>query len=357
MRVVVAMSGGVDSSVAAALMVEAGHDVIGLSMQLYDQRASPEAFGSCCSLDDLHDARRVAAALGFPHYMLNLEREFNRTVVANFVSEYASGRTPIPCVHCNADLKFSTLVERAAGFSANAVATGHYARVSYDEDLRRHRLWRSVDRDKDQSYFLFALTQDQLAHALFPVGHLRKPDVRGHAKRLGLAVADKPDSHEICFVPDGDAAGFVERRLGEGDRGGDIVDSAGTVVGRHRGIHRLTVGQRKGLGLSTGTPLYVLRLDPSESRVVVGTRDELGGRTLTATDVNWIAGTPPTRSCRLSARIRHRHPDAPATVTPLGDRADVTFDEPQMAIAPGQPVVFYDGEEVIGGGWIDSTGN
>jgi tRNA-specific 2-thiouridylase len=202
MRVVVAMSGGVDSSVAAALVADAGHEVIGLSMQLYDQRSSPEAFGSCCSLDDLHDARRVAAAIGFPHYILNLEEEFKRTVVDNFVSEYAAGRTPIPCVHCNADLKFSTLVDRATGFEANAVATGHYARVSYDEDLRRYRLWRSVDRDKDQSYFLFSLTQDQLAHALFPVGHLRKPEVRALARRLGLAVAEKPDSHEICFVPD-----------------------------------------------------------------------------------------------------------------------------------------------------------
>jgi tRNA-specific 2-thiouridylase len=353
MRVVVAMSGGVDSSVAAALVADAGHEVIGLSMQLYDQRSSPEAFGSCCSLDDLHDARRVAAAIGFPHYILNLEEEFKRTVVDNFVSEYAAGRTPIPCVHCNADLKFSTLVDRATGFEANAVATGHYARVSYDEDLRRYRLWRSVDRDKDQSYFLFSLTHDQLAHALFPVGHLRKPEVRALARRLGLAVAEKPDSHEICFVPDGDAAGFVGRRLGDDDRTGEIVDSGGKVIGRHQGIHRLTVGQRKGLGLSTGTAMYVLRLEPAEARVVVGTREELGGSTLAARDVNWISGVGPDGPCRLTARIRHRHLDAPSLVTPVdADRADVVFDEPQMAITPGQAVVFYDGEEVIGGGWI-----
>ncbi len=354
MRVVVAMSGGVDSSVAAALVAEAGHEVIGLSMQLYDQRASPEAFGSCCSIDDLHDARRVAAAVGFPHYLLNLEEEFRRTVVDNFVSEYAAGRTPIPCVHCNADLKFSTLVHRAAGFDAHAVATGHYARVSFDEDARRYRLWRSIDQDKDQSYFLFSLTQDQLAHAMFPVGHLRKSEVREHARRLGLAVADKPDSHEICFVPDGDAAGFVDRKLDTADRTGEIVDSGGKLIGRHRGIHRLTVGQRKGLGLSTGTPMYVLKLEPAESRVVVGTREELGGRTLAARDVNWISGAPPDAPIRFTARIRHRHQDAPAHVTPEGPtRAGVLFDDPQTAITPGQAVVFYDGDEVMGGGWID----
>lgn len=353
MRIVVAMSGGVDSSVAAALLVEAGHDVIGLSMQLYDQRASPEAFGSCCSLDDLHDARRVAATVGFPHYILNLEDEFRKTVVRNFVDEYASGRTPIPCVHCNADLKFSTLVERAAGFDAAAVATGHYARVSFDEDAQRYRLWRSADREKDQSYFLFSLTQDQLAHAMFPVGSLAKDDVRREAARLGLAVADKPESHEICFIPDHDAGAFVERQLTPADRTGEIVDTSGRTLGRHQGLHRLTVGQRKGLGLATGTPMYVLRLEPGSSRVVVGPREELGRRSLEARGVNWITGAPPLAPVRLTARIRHRHADAPALVTPEGSEdASVVFDEPQPAVAPGQAVVFYDGEEVVGGGWI-----
>lgn len=353
MRVVVAMSGGVDSSVAAALMAEAGHEVIGLSMQLYDQRASPDTFGSCCSIDDLHDAKRVASRLGFPHYTLDFEEQFQRTVVNRFVSEYASGRTPIPCVQCNADLKFSALVGRAQAFDAAAVATGHYARVVFDEDRRQYRLLRGIDAAKDQSYFLFTLTQDQLAHALFPVGHLTKPEVRAHAARLGLNVADKPDSHEICFVPDGDAGGFVERQLPEADRSGDIVDSGGKRLGRHAGVHRLTVGQRRGLGLATGTPMYVLKLQPVDARVIVGPREELGGRELTATDVNWISGAPPSSPSRLTARIRHRHEDAPATVTPDGDsRAHVQFDDPQFAITPGQAVVFYDGSNVVGGGWI-----
>lgn len=354
MRIVIAMSGGVDSSVAAALLAESGHEVIGLSMQLYDQRSSPEAFGSCCSLDDLQDARRVAAAIGIPHYIVNFEARFQETVVRNFVSEYAAGRTPIPCVHCNADLKFATLVERAAAFDAAWVATGHYARVRFDEDVRRYRLLRGLDPDKDQSYFLFSLNQEQLTHAVFPVGHLRKPEVRAQAERLGLSVAAKPDSHEICFVPDGRPADFVERHLAAEPRGGEIVDTSGRTVGHHRGLHRFTVGQRKGLGLSTGAPLYVLRLEPDEGRVVVGSRDELGRRSLRATVVNWISGEPPAAPRRVTARIRHRHHDAPATVTADGDAAaHLQFDEPQLAVTPGQAVVFYDGEEVLGGGWID----
>lgn len=353
MRVVVAMSGGVDSSVAAALLVEAGHDVVGISMQLYDQRASPEAFGSCCSLDDLQDARRVAHALGFPHYLVNFEREFEATVTRNFVSEYARGRTPIPCVHCNSDLKFSTMLDRARGFGAAAVATGHYARVRFDETTRRYQLLRGEDAGKDQSYFLFGLTQDQLARAWFPVGHLTKAEVRQAATRLGLVVADKPDSHEICFVPDGDAAGFVERQLGDAARPGEIVDQTGRQVGRHGGVHRLTVGQRKGLGLSTGQPMYVLRLEPESARVVVGPRAALGGQDLSASGVNWIGGHPPDEPVRATARIRHRHEDALAWIRAEGDgKAIVRFDEPQTAIAPGQAVVFYDGPVVLGGGWI-----
>ena len=356
MRVVVAMSGGVDSSVAASLLAEAGHEVVGLSMQLYDQRDPAQTFGSCCSLDDLYDARRVAAVIGIPHYIVNFEERFRSTVVQNFVAEYAAGRTPIPCVHCNADLKFATLAERASAFDAAAVATGHYARVDYDEEAGRYRLRRGLDAAKDQSYFLFSLTQDQLAHALFPVGHLTKPEVRAHAARLGLPVAEKPDSHEICFIPDGDAAGYVERQLGEHAEPGAIVDTGGRELGRHAGIHRFTIGQRKGVGVSTGAPMYVLRLEPSDARVVVGSREELGGREFTATSVNWISGDVPSGPTRVTARIRHRHQDAAATATPTGDgTVHVRFDEAQTAITPGQAAVFYAGEDVIGGGWIDAV--
>jgi tRNA-uridine 2-sulfurtransferase len=353
MRVVVAMSGGVDSAVAAAELVAAGHEVIGLSMQLYDQREGAESFGSCCSLDDLQDARRVAHALGIPHYIVNFQEQFEATVVRNFVAEYASGRTPIPCVHCNADLKFAHLVERAAGLNATAVATGHYARVRFDEERRQYRLLRGADPDKDQSYFLFSLTQHQLAQAMFPVGHLSKPEVRAIAERLKLTVANKPDSHEICFIPDGQTGDFVERHLDTEPSGGEIVASDGAVLGRHGGIHRFTVGQRRGLGVSGKAPLYVLRLEPAEHRVVVGSREELGQRALSATGVNWIAGAPPAHPRRLTARIRHHHVDAPGLVTSDGaSAAQFIFDTPQMAITPGQAVVFYDDDEVVGGGWI-----
>ena len=353
MRVVVAMSGGVDSSVAAALMADAGHEVIGLSMQLYDQRDSPEAWGSCCSLGDLQDARRVAAAIGFPHYIVNFEQEFRAAVVDDFVREYAAGRTPIPCVHCNSGLKFATLVERAAGLDADVVATGHYAQVAWDAEAGRFRLRRGLDPDKDQSYFLFGLTQDQLKHAAFPVGAMTKPEVRDYAARRGLLVAAKPDSHEICFIPDGDAAGFVARQLGTVTPG-PITDTSGKTLGEHGGIHRFTIGQRKGLGLAKGIPLYVVEIDPQEHRVVVGSKDELGRRDLAASRVNWIAGQSPDGRVRAAAQIRHRHTAAPGWLDVTGaDTAAFTFDEPQNAVTPGQAVVFYDGDEVIAGGWIE----
>ena len=356
MRIVMAMSGGVDSSVAAARLAEAGHEVIGISMQLYDQRASPQAFGSCCSLDDLYDARRVAAAIGIPHYILNFETPFQATVVKNFVDEYAAGRTPIPCIRCNADVKFATLVEHARGFDADVVATGHYARVRFDGDTRRYTLLRGVDEDKDQSYFLFSLTQDQLAHAMFPIGDMTKPEVRAFATRRRLLVAEKPDSHEICFVPDGDQGAFVERQLESRPRDGVISDSSGKVLGEHRGVHRFTVGQRKGLGVSVGIPLYVIHVDAADARVTVGPREELGSRSLVASGVNWISGQPPAAPTRVTARIRHRHRDAPALIVTDGAaRATLEFDEPQFAVAPGQAVVFYRGEEVVGGGWIESS--
>ncbi len=353
MRVVVAMSGGVDSSVAAALLAEQGHDVIGLSMQLYDQRDGEDRFGSCCSIDDLHDARRVAAMIGIPHYIVNFERRFDAQVVSTFVREYLAGRTPIPCSHCNSDLKFATLAERAAGLGAQHVATGHYARVELDTGRGRHLLKRAADPAKDQTYFLFALTQPQLACALFPVGALSKAVVREYARDRGLPVAEKPDSREICFVPEQDYAGFVERRAGK-PAAGVIADAGGRVLGRHAGIHRFTVGQRKGLGLSTPVPMYVREIRPETNTVVVGRREDLERTACTASDVNWIACDPPSDFVEGTAQIRYRHREAPARVRALPNgRAQVEFAAPQSAVAPGQAVVFYDDDVVVGGGWIE----
>ena len=354
MRIVVAMSGGVDSSVAAALLAEAGHDVIGLSMQLYDQSEGESGYGSCCSLDDLHDAGRVARRLGIPHYIVNFEREFQETVVSNFVNEYVAGRTPIPCSHCNSDLKFATLLDRSMAYGAETVATGHYARINVDPETGRYVLRRGLDTAKDQSYFLFSLTQEQLARASFPVGGLSKDAVRDTARRLGLSVADKPDSQEICFVPDGDYAAFIERKTGDLEAAGAIVTQSGDVVGRHAGVHRFTVGQRKGLGVAAAEPLYVLQLRPADKTIVVGPRPELDRRQLTASNVNWITGVPPSGSTRVTAQIRHRHQPAPGTVRALDNgRASMEFDAPVTAITPGQAVVFYDQDVVIGGGWIE----
>jgi len=352
------MSGGVDSSVAAALLAEQGHDVIGLSMQLYDQ-SGEHAFGSCCSLEDLYDARRVATAINIPHYILNFEKQFGERVVSNFVGEYAAGRTPIPCAHCNSDLKFTELLERAHGFGADAVATGHYARVERTPQ-GTFRLKRGVDASKDQSYFLFSLTQDQLSRAIFPVGDRPKDAVRQYAHERRLPVADKPDSQEICFVPDHDYASFITRHspeLADTAHRGDVVDESGAVLAQHGGIHRFTVGQRKGLGLSnspTGAPMYVLALKPDDRQVVVGPKASLERMTLSASGVNWIEGIPEGPR-RAHVQIRHRHPAAAATVRALGNgRADVVFDAPQIAVTPGQAAVFYDGDSVLGGGWIES---
>jgi tRNA-uridine 2-sulfurtransferase len=366
MKIAVAMSGGVDSSAAAALLREQGHELVGFTMQLWNQRRnlSVDENGDplpsrCCSLDDVYDARRVAAELGFPFYVLNLERDFEREVVAPFVSSYLAGETPIPCVACNSRLKFASLDRLARSLGCEKVATGHYARVSFDEGAGRYKLLRGLDPQKDQSYFLWELRQEQLAHALFPLGGLTKSEAREIARRAGLPVAEKAESQEICFVPDGDYSGFIDRYLAsEGRRAetpapGEIVDTGGERLGEHNGVHRYTVGQRRGLGVSAERPLYVVQIDARRNRVVVGREEELAQSGFTAAGVNWIAFESPREPVSAEVRVRYRHRPAPATIQMLGDaRARVTFDEPQRAVTPGQATVFYRGDEVLGGGWI-----
>ena len=366
MKIAVAMSGGVDSSAAAAMLKDEGHELVGFTMQLWNQRRglSVDADGEplpsrCCSLDDVYDARRVAGELGFPFYVLNLEREFERDVVEPFVRSYLGGETPIPCVACNSRLKFASLDRLAQSLGCDKVATGHYARVSFDEAANRHRLLKGRDARKDQTYFLWELTQAQLSRALFPLGGLSKPEAREAARRHRLTVAEKAESQEICFVPDGDYAGFIDRYLeaegrgGEKPREGEIVDARGEVLGRHGGVHRYTVGQRRGIGVARPLPLYVVRVEAEQNRVVVGHEGELLTREFTAAGVNWVAFDEPEGPVRADVRVRYRHAEAPATITPLGGgRVLVRFDEAQRAVTPGQATVFYRGEEVVGGGWI-----
>jgi len=369
MKIAVAMSGGVDSSAAAAILQEAGHELVGFTMQLWNQNRNinvdenGDALPSrCCSLDDVYDARRVAGELGFPFYVLNLEQDFERDVVQPFVTSYLEGETPIPCVACNSRLKFASLDRLAQSLGCEKVATGHYARVEFDAASGRHRLFRGRDVNKDQSYFLWELTQSQLAHAMFPLGEMSKTEARAAARRVNLAVSEKAESQEICFVPDGDYAGFIDRYLaseGETDRlpgAGEIVDTGGRVLGEHGGVHHYTVGQRRGLGLSRPLPLYVVKVDAERNQVVVGESEELLASEFTAAGVNWISFADPTAPVRAEVRVRYRHEPAPATIEPRGDssssRVRVTFDEPQRAIAPGQATVFYRGDEVLGGGWI-----
>jgi tRNA-specific 2-thiouridylase len=364
------MSGGVDSSAAAAILKEQGHDLVGFTMQLWNQRRgiSVDENGDplpsrCCSLDDVYDARRVAEELGFPFYVLNLEREFERDVVQPFVASYLNGETPIPCVSCNSRLKFASLDKLAASLGCDKVATGHYARVEYDETSNRYRLLRGRNLEKDQSYFLWELTQDQLSRAMFPLGEMSKPEVREVAREHSLAVAEKSESQEICFVPDGNYAGFIDRYLestGSVDQKpgeGEIVDAAGAVVGHHAGIHRYTIGQRRGIGIAGAQPLYVLNIDAPNNQIVVGHQDELLGQEFTAAGVNWVAFDTPGAPVRAEVRVRYRHMPAAATITPLEHkRVQVNFDEPQRAITPGQATVFYRGDEVVGGGWITKKG-
>ena len=368
--IAIAMSGGVDSSTVAAILRDEGHDVIGLTLQLWNQNrlagkpGVPEApkTGRCCSLDDVYDARRVAETLDIPYYVVNQQERFEQDVVQPFVNDYLSGRTPIPCSLCNNHLKFDQLLRTARQIGAERIATGHYARNEYDAARGRWILKRPADRAKDQTWFLFGLTQEQLAHTLFPLGHLTKPAVREIARTSKLALADKPDSQEICFIPGGDYKQFIANYLDEQgrpmpDSSGELVSTAGQPMGKHEGIHNFTIGQRKGLGLTSPNPLYVLQIDRDSRRVTVGPESELNTATLHVHRLNWISIPDLTAPMRVQVKIRHVHEPSPALIEPLAgpdgsEQVRITFDEPQRAITPGHSAVFYDGDEVVGGGWI-----
>jgi tRNA-specific 2-thiouridylase len=362
--VAIAMSGGVDSSTVAAVLQQQGRPIIGLTMQLWNQRRLPELQGDgpaqhrCCSLDDVYDAKRVAQHLNFPHYVVNFESQFEDRVVRPFVQDYLSGHTPIACTNCNTDVKFEPLLRMARQIGAARLATGHYARIRLDHLNGRFQLLRALDPSKDQSYFLWGLSQEQLSRSEFPLGELSKDEVREIARRATLPVAEKPDSMELCFVPNGNYVQFIhayatENKIPLSSGDGDIVTEGGQVLGRHNGVHNFTIGQRKGLGFAAGKPLYVLAIEPRNNRVIVGDDDSLRTTTFEVQNVNWISIPEPSQPIRATVRIRHKHEPAPATVESLPDaRARIIFDSPQRAVTPGQAAVIYSNDVVLAGSWI-----
>jgi tRNA-specific 2-thiouridylase len=362
--IAIAMSGGVDSSTVAAVLQEQGHPIVGLTMQLWNQRRLPELQDDgpkqhrCCSLDDVYDAKRVAQHLNFPHYVVNFEQQFEQRVVRPFVDQYLAGRTPIACTNCNTDVKFEPLLRMARQIGAERLATGHYARICKNEQTGRWELLRARDETKDQSYFLWGLSQRQLSRSEFPLGELTKEEVRALARRTNLPVAEKPESMELCFVPNGNYVQFIQAyskdaAISLSQTEGEIVTADGTIVGHHNGVHNFTIGQRKGLGFAAGKPLYVLSIDPEKNRVVVGDDDSLRTTSFEVNGVNWVSIEQPSEPLRATVKIRHKHEPAPAVVEALGDsQARITFDAPQRAITPGQGAVFYDRDRVLGGAWI-----
>ncbi len=353
-KVVVAMSGGVDSSVAAALLKEEGYQIIGVTMQIWP--CDEDGFDGCCGISAVEDAKRVAYKLGIPHYVMNFRDIFAQKVIADFCREYSQGRTPNPCIRCNQYIKFGALLEKAKGLGADIIATGHHARVERDEATGRYLLKKGFDSNKDQSYFLYPLTQEQLAHTLMPVGNYTKDRVREIASNMGLPTAARPESQEICFVPDDNYHAFLRDNIPQAAEPGPILDIKGNILGKHRGILSYTIGQRKRLGISAREPLYVIAIEPVRNAIVVGGKDEVYDDELIASELNWIAIPGPEQPFMARAKIRYHHPECEAALTPLdGDKLYVKFRQAQMAITPGQAIVFYNGDTVLGGGTIEQS--